>query len=482
MTVRKRLFLSNLLMILVPVVATALIGVLCVSLIWFSLLHGSGFGADDREDFAYASMAVSETVERTIERNGDLSSLEGILDGDGMALKVLEGDRVFFSYGKEASGDRELMAAAEALGEGSTITRDGRSLYIHSAAVDENNYTICVFGGSTVRQDYYDLKTAIGAAAGIIALTVVLSIWLTNRFLIRFVFKKIEEPLDILTDGVRQIRDGNLDYRIDYVREDEFRPVCDDFNEMALRLKESVERVQKQERSRKELIAGISHDIRSPLTSIQAYVEGLIDGIARTPEKKQEYLHTIKNKAEDLEHIVSQLFLFSKMELGEYPERMCLMNLDETVTETVEGIREEYREKGLDIHMDLIPARIWGDTVQVKRIVSNIIENSLKYKKKERGNIFIRLTLEEKWCSLSFADDGPGVPEEAVPHIFEVFYRSDPARKEPHKGSGLGLAIVANAVEHMEGTIRAENRKEGGLEICIRFPVKGEKDGQDTDN
>ena len=171
---------------------------------------------------------------------------------------------------------------------------------------------------------------------------------------------KIEEPLDILTDGVRQIRDGNLDYRIDYVREDEFRPVCDDFNEMALRLKESVERVQKQERSRKELIAGISHDIRSPLTSIQAYVEGLIDGIARTPEKKQEYLHTIKNKAEDLEHIVSQLFLFSKMELGEYPERMCLMNLDETVTETVEGIREEYREKGLDIHMDLIPARIWG--------------------------------------------------------------------------------------------------------------------------
>ena len=117
MTVRKRLFLSNLLMILVPVVATALIGVLCVSLIWFSLLHGSGFGADDQEDFAYASMAVSETVERTIERNGDLSSLEGILDGDGMALKVLEGDRVFFSYGKKRRVTESLWRRRRRLGK-----------------------------------------------------------------------------------------------------------------------------------------------------------------------------------------------------------------------------------------------------------------------------------------------------------------------------------------------------------------------------
>lgn len=139
----------------------------------------------------------------------------------------------------------------------------------------------------------------LAASVIVILLTIFLSILLTNRFLIRFVFRKIERPLDILTKGVHEIRDGNLDYRIHYDGNDEFLPVCEDFNEMAERLKTSVCQIQRQERSRKELVAGISHDIRSPLTSITAYVEGLLDGIARTPEAQRQYLETIRAKAAD---------------------------------------------------------------------------------------------------------------------------------------------------------------------------------------
>lgn len=230
--------------------------------------------------------------------------------------------------------------------------------------------------------------------------------------------------------------------------------------------------MQHQEKSRKELIAGISHDLRSPLTSIQAYVEGLLDGIAKTPESQRRYLETIKQKAEHLAHIISQLFLFSKMELGEYPENPCRLMLDEKISETVSALKEEYRRQGLEIHMELAPVEISADPVYLHRILMNILENSLKYKAGGQGNLWICLERTVGGCRMSFADDGPGVPEDALPHLFEVFYRSDPSRQNPDKGSGLGLAIVANAVQRMGGGIQAFGNEPSGLVIRIDLPGK----------
>ena len=231
-----------------------------------------------------------------------------------------------------------------------------------------------------------------------ILFTIFVSILLTNRFLTKFVFKRIEETLGILAGGVHEIRDGNLEYRIAYDRKDEFLPVCEDFNEMAARLKSSVDGMTRQELSRKELIAGISHDLRSPLTSIQAYVEGLLDGVARTPEAQKRYLETIKAKAQDLAHIISQLFLFSKMDLGENPENPCNLRLDEKIAETVAALKEEYRERGIDIHLESEQVEICADPVYLHRIVTNILENSLKYKEKESGNVWIRLRRTDNGC------------------------------------------------------------------------------------
>lgn len=312
--------------------------------------------------------------------------------------------------------------------------------------------------------------TAFVLSILLVAFAVFASIWVTNRFLTKFVFKKIETPLAILSGGVHEIRDGNLNYRIEYKENDEFAPVCSDFNEMALRLKQSVELTQKQEKSRRELIAGISHDIRSPLTSIQAYVEGLLDGVANTPQKQQRYLEIIREKTENLAHMVSQLFLFSQMELGEYPDNPRLLRLDKLIREVVSSNADDYQKKGLTVHMELSPAGIYADPLQVRRIITNILENSLKYKSKEKGTAWIRLEPAGQGFVLTFLDDGPGVPEESLPHLFDVFYRSDPARQNPDKGSGLGLAIVAHAVHRMGGTVQAFRGNPQGLGIRINLP------------
>lgn len=470
MTVKKRLFWSNILMILVPVIAAALIGILCIGFIWIALINGVGLGLKDQEDFDRACIAITEIVENQLDTGADFSSLETLLDSNGMTITILQNDQSFYTYGEGSGNDSNLMSAADSLGNDATITQNGRSLYVHRETINGQDYTICVFGGNTSEKAYANIKAALAMSIMVIVFTIFLSILFTNRFLTKFVFKKIEEPLDILTNGVRKIRDGNLDYRIVYDRQDEFQPVCEDFNNMAGRLKESVNQLKQQERSRKELIAGISHDIRSPLTSIQAYVEGLLDGVAKTPDAQKRYLETIKTKAEDLEHIVSQLFLFSKMELGEYPQNICELRLDETIKNTVSALQEEYQQKGLFIDVNLEPVTIYADPVQIQRMIANILENSCKYKDKEWGSVQISLRQMEQGCQLSFADDGPGVPPEALPHLFEVFYRSDPARQNPDKGSGLGLAIVANVVQQMGGTITALPCIPRGLEIRIDFP------------
>ncbi len=481
MTVRKRLFWSNILMIFVPVIATVFIGLLCVGIIWISFVNGAGLDLQDTEDFHRVCLAITETIEQKLDEETNLTSLNALLENNGMTARVFCRENEVYSFGAADENDAVLMKAAEFLNGNAVVSHNGRSLYKTNQKVNDIPYTVYILSGNHSESDYAHLKVALTISTIVIVVTIFLSILLTNQFLTKFAFRRIAEPLNILTNGVHEIRDGNLDYHIDYGNCDEFLQVCEDFNEMAVRLKESVTKQQQQEQSRKELLAGISHDIRSPLTSIQAYVEGLLDGVAKTPEAQRHYLTTIKTKAENLDHMVSQLFLFSKMELGEYPEHTCVLRLDEKVEALVSEVRAEYEEKGLRIETELTPVSVTADPIQLERVIGNIVENSLKYQEKKFGMLRITLTSSENRCMLAFDDDGPGVPQEAMPHLFEVFYRSDPARQNPQKGSGLGLAIAERVVSHAGGTIQAGESELGGLRIEICMPCGSELNGKDTD-
>ena len=304
-------------------------------------------------------------------------------------------------------------------------------------------------------------------------------IYLTNRFLIRFVFRNIERPLDVLTQGVHQIKNGNLDHRIEYTTPDEFKPICEDFNEMASRLKNSVDEAVKNEQSRKELIAGISHDLRSPLTSIKAYVEGLIDGVAVTQETQQEYLETIRDKTDDISKMVSQLFLFSKMDTGSYPVNPEMLDIATEISDFVNATKEDYQSKGLSVSYGDLPkaTKIFADPTQLRSVFTNILENSAKYKDKDAATVFFHYEVANGIVVISIEDNGAGVPPDTLSKLFDVFYRGDVSRNNPQQGSGLGLAIASKMIERMEGAIYAENRAEGGLRVVIKIPVFKEAEG-----
>jgi len=300
---------------------------------------------------------------------------------------------------------------------------------------------------------------------------------LANTILARYITKKIMTPINTLAVGVREIASGNLSHRITYSAGDEFDPVCADFNEMAARLLDMVNAKLADENSRKELIAGISHDLRTPLTSVKAYIEGLRKGVATTPQMQEKYLDIIQSKTEDIEYIIKQLFMFSKIDIGEFPLNLEVVDIDDILAKIV--AEEPYQK--VDVFLDEgagVNALI--DVIQFKNIIQNILGNSAKYTNREAPRIkIVSKKMPDNSIEITITDNGPGVPEEMIPKIFDVFYRGDKSRSAT-KGSGLGLAISAKIINRHGGTIRAKNAPTGGLAIIIN--LKGAQHEKNPNN
>ena len=307
---------------------------------------------------------------------------------------------------------------------------------------------------------------------GAVAAALLLVIAWTNFYLTRNLFRHISQPLDALTAGVARIRDGDLDTPIAYGGEDEFRAACDAVDEMAARLKTSLDQQQLQQQKKQELMAGMSHDLKSPLTSIRAYTEALMDGVARDAETQQRYLQTIHAKELDMEVLVNRLFQLAKLDVSAYPAHLEPLPL----LQTMQALTRTWNTGDMDVTLEIPPElAVTADRELLNRVTENLLGNSCKYGGQERTCVRISARESSGMAELSFADNGTGVPPEQLPRIFDAFYRGDAARTAPGNGSGLGLAVVKKAAEEMHGSAWAENRPEGGLRITLTLPLGKEE-------
>ena len=307
-----------------------------------------------------------------------------------------------------------------------------------------------------------------------------LAVWISQMFVRRLIRIRLAEPLGKLSEGMEQIRQGNYEFRIHYEDSDPNCEIYEDFNEMATETYRMHVKDEQVDAGRRELLLSVSHDMRSPLTSIIAYVQGLLDGIAQTPEDQSRYLNTIKDKALDIQKMVNQLFLYAKLETGNYQGETEVFDVAQALRELVGVVKEEYEQKGLFVELDRCDAgEINADPQMFQRICINLMDNSCKYKNKDKGILRISVISGKKRMKIVFEDNGPGVSEEALPHLWDVFYRGDQARSNPRMGSGIGLAIVKRAVDSMGGKIVAKNGENGGLIMTLRVPKQGQTEGVD---
>lgn len=305
---------------------------------------------------------------------------------------------------------------------------------------------------------------------------VVIGVLIISKFLNKAIFKRVEYSLGLLSDGVTRLSEGDLQFRISYDRNDEFKPICNSFNYMADKLEESINLIQEKDNNQRAIFLGISHDIFSPLTSIKAYVEGLQSGIAKSTEMQNKYLDIINTKAEQIERTVSQILLYAKIKENNVQICKAKIDLSVFITDFLNYNRTDFELKNININVSRLDSSyINADKDLLARALTNIIENSRKYSDKNVCNVDIELLKSENKCTLILSDDGPGVAESEKEKVFEMFYICDKARQNPAKSNGIGLSIVKNIITSVhKGTIKAENKCNGGLKISIELPTETE--------
>ena len=290
--------------------------------------------------------------------------------------------------------------------------------------------------------------------------------------------KHIMEPLDELAAGAKRIRENDLTEDINYSGDIEFENVCDTFNKMQKHILREQEKNRKYEKARTDMIAGISHDLRTPLTAIRGTIKGLMDGIASTPEKQDRFLETAYRRTGEMDLLLNQLFYLSKIETGNMPITLRKIEISSFIKNYVQakqGLMEAEKEELVEETKE-ITAEVAVDPEQLQRIFDNLLENSRKYGEKVPLKMKIGLRKTPGGILIRFSDNGVGVPENKLPYVFEEFYRVDESRNKK-EGNGLGLYIVKYLIEVMGGTVRAEN--EDGFVVSMELPL-GERKGADN--
>ncbi len=324
------------------------------------------------------------------------------------------------------------------------------------------------------------IRTALTTSLVIyMCVAIILILLLTSLLLTMWLGRSFFRPINQLNIAMQHIKDGNFDFVLptDVKEKGEIGAMYRNYEDMRLRLKESAEEKIEREKQNKELISNISHDLKTPITSIRGYVEGIMDGVADTPEKMDKYIRTIYNKSNELSRLINELTLYSNIDQNRVPYNFRKVNVGEFFRDCIEevGLELDFSEIRLDYICKVDPTTtIIADVEQFRRVISNIISNSIKYRKHlPDDKIEIRILDKGESVKIEIEDNGKGIGEKELPRIFERFYRTDASRSSSTGGSGIGLSIVKKVVEDHNGTVWASSKEGEGT--CIHILMKKNK-------
>lgn len=313
-----------------------------------------------------------------------------------------------------------------------------------------------------------DMMIAIGLILFFTA--VLLTVWIE---------KGILEPINSVNEAMKKIKEGNFDYSLETTEGGEIGDLYRNYEDMRLRLKESAEEKVQNEKVNREMISNISHDLKTPITAIKGYVEGIMDGVADTPEKVDKYVKTIYNKANDMDKLINELTLYSGIDNNRIPYNFHRINVADYFGDCIEEVGLDLESKNIQLnYTNLADAEtmVIADPEQMKKVINNIISNSVKYMDKQKGVIDIRIIDQGESIQIEIEDNGKGIEQKNLGRIFERFYRTDASRNSAQGGSGIGLSIVKKIIEDHGGYIWATSKIGEGT--CMHFVLRKYKELQ----
>lgn len=472
MQLTKRFFAMNALAVLVSVGLTVLAVILFVAV--YTKLPGREAGADDWKRLFEVRMGIGELRQEALalefERLLDQTYQQQLAErvkAIGADAVILLNREVLYSTRKlnEIDVQKSLLLTGQA-SKADTIELDGRPFLFARA-----DYRLPAGGeGVLLLLAPVRLKAGLYVTLGIFtAGFFILSFLAANLWVSYWFSRGVIAPVSRLKNAAVNISEGDLSGGIAEDGEGEVRELCRTLELMRIKLKESIYLQRKYDENRSFLVSSISHDLKTPVTSIKGYIEGIIDGVAQTPEKEAEYLETARSKAILVNAMIDDLLLYSKLDLNQIPYHFEITNLEHYFADCLADNAYEFERARIALTLtselaESLFVRI--DKERFKRVVQNILDNAMKYADKAGGQVGIVLRETRTSAIIEIRDNGEGIPESDLPHIFDRFYRADPSRTSAD-GSGLGLAIARQIVEGHDGKIWAQSKVGEGTRVII---------------
>lgn len=321
-----------------------------------------------------------------------------------------------------------------------------------------------IFGGGFGTEDALFFYAVLWALLSMLVVT------LTSIALSAKLSRDVLLPLKELKTAADKITEGDLNFEVMACDDMELNDLCSSFDEVRKKLKYNREKEYEIKEERNMLLANLSHDMRTPITTIKGYLEGIKDGVANTPEKMDKYLDTIYSKALVLQKLVDNMAEYSELELGRMQYAFEFINFNEFFQELIEGYEQDVSEVGITLESSITKEKIIivGDTAKLKRVFDNLMNNAVKYNK-EKGVITVTVETEGNGVLMCISDTGHGIKNSDINKVFDGFYRGDAARSNI-KGNGLGLGISKQIVEKHHGKIWIKSQEGIGTDVFVYLP------------
>jgi signal transduction histidine kinase len=487
MSIRVKLLLSYAAMLAVPLIMMILTTLLLVFVFRGDLLplkniFQTQLQSLDNDNLSDQLKHTAKSSPSLLTNRKYLDDLAGGISGRGQSLYIRVNDEPYY-VSPALEGKTELLQAIPSF----------------TGQKEREELPVLTYGGDLYAVSQFDFMSAQGKASlfvlsktdpllytarkffPVLLISLLVILVLTHVLLTTLMSRRIIRPLRRLERAAGEITEGNLDFTVDIGGKDEIGKLGVAFVNIRIRLPSSIKLQQQYEENRKELITSISHDLRTPLTSIQGYVDGIMEGVANSPEKADRYLRTISLKTEEMSHLIDELFLYSKLDLKSIPFHCEEVSLTAFASDWVDELGIELEERGAELDASIEADGEWTiklDRDKFKRVLGNIIQNSLRYSDKPDLKITVRVSAGGGQAVVEVGDNGPGIPPEALPHIFDRFFRAEESRSAKTGGSGLGLAIAKQIMEGLGGSIAASSAPGAGTRISLVLPAVRKGEGE----
>ncbi len=434
------------------------------------LLVGGGvigsFSRGDRTETVALDGELFETAALLNGFNGDDEALSSALERRGYTLVICRGGETSFTSARDYQVELYENMSGVRWRDAASALSVGRVTVVGRSAGDSTLLTMSIVPGDIAPGGQPPVLGAF-IFTGLLAFVpiIIMSLIFTGAFT-----RSIMRPLNELADAARRVERGDLSKPVLIHGRDEFAEVCETFNNMQLHLSLERDRNEAYEKARTELVSGISHDLRTPLTAVKGCIKGLQDGVAKTPEKREQYLGVAYERACEMEELLAKLLDFSRLETGQIPLELRRCELGAFAADYAAQLRLETEGRDITVETEIEPGNheVLADRAQLRRVLVNLADNSLKYGEVSPLRIRISVYSDRDGEHIRFTDNGKGVPRSQLRKVFDEFWRGDSARSSRNAaGSGLGLHIVKFIVESHGGSVRALLDGGFGIDICL---------------